>query len=213
MAKSSLCILSVVFFMLAGSAQSARADLVTFTFDGDFSGSFDSNPLNGATTFSGSFTFDSTTTNVGDAIFAEYPAVTEFALTVGGFAFSSSVLGGTGTIFVDVPLGQHSYAVLVEDAVDGLGNSISSADLALVDTDGTAALATGPSPPLSLPDLSEFEERPFSAAITPDGETTSPELLGTITSITTPVPVPAPGAALLAAFGLATVASIRRRLA
>ncbi len=212
MAKRGLCILSVVFVVLAGSAPSARADFVTFTFEGDFSGLADVNNLNAATTFSGSYTFDSTIANIGDSTFAEYPAVTGFGLTVGGFVFSSSALG-TGTIFVDVPPAQHSYDVLVEDAVDGLGNSISSADLSLIDTDGTASLATGSFPPLSLPDLSEFEERSLVAAITPDGEIDAQSLHGTITSITTPLPVPAPGAALLAAIGLTTVASVRRRLA
>ena len=50
MAQCRLRIFTVVFLMLAGSAQSAWVDLVTFTFEGDFSGPMDVNDLNAATT-------------------------------------------------------------------------------------------------------------------------------------------------------------------
>ena len=191
--------LSLFAVVLAFQPTAVSGGLITFPFSGDFSGPTDFNSLNAATTFSGTYTFESLTPDgvPGDPTFGDYAAVTSFSLTIGAFTFSSSGISFGGITVIDSVPDDYEVAL----SVVNVAGDVVDASLLLSDIDGT--VFSSDALPLTPPNLPLFESAVFAATITPSGEFSS-SVQGTITSI---LPEPA----TLSLFALVPLAILRRR--
>jgi hypothetical protein len=211
--------LAVAAWLCAGWAAPCVAAPITFDFTGSVTQTtFDPNdPFAGAigfgTTFSGSYTFDSTATDnipfASNGSYNSFGAPYLFTVTIGGsFTFSTSdaLTVSTG----DGPADQ--YSVLA--CAGGPFCFGSAAQLFLEDLDG--AVFAGDALPFPAPPLSAFEVALFTFRGFVDGNQT--EIIGQLDSLVCsagcdPVggPIPEPGSLILVGSALTLGASRLRR--
>jgi hypothetical protein len=213
----------VAAWLFAGWAAPCAAAPVTFDFTGSVtSTAFDpADPFGGAiavgTTFSGSYTFDSTAANTNffpnNGTYNSLGAPYGFNVTIGSFVFSTSA--AVAVNIADGASDQYGVAACAGPAFGPFCFGTTAA-LLLNDADGTAL--TGVAQPEAAPMLSLFELAQFSLAGAFDGNNV--EILGQLESLVCsagcePVltTVPEPGTLLLTASALTAMRLRRRRRA
>ncbi len=188
----------------------AQASLVTFRFDGELIDPLPSQlnpPLSPGTSFSGTYSFESTTPDQNpDPSFGSY-VISHYSITLLGRTYSYPLTGDVGTI--SVGQGNSFYQVstlpqiLSGPKINGL----------VLESSGIfgGGLFTSDALPLTPPSLSGFLFPSPRVDMIFYGPTNSVEILGTLSSLTM---VPLPGALLLFGSGLLglTGLGIHRRL-
>ncbi|MFQ5422434.1 MAG: PEP-CTERM sorting domain-containing protein [Phycisphaerae bacterium] len=197
---------AVVWAMLAFDAPAARAGLITFSFGGDLDSTTvddSANLLGGATSFTGSYTFDMTVADgvPGDSTVGDYDAVTSLTFNIDTVTFESVGVPTIQAISVTNDAFD-SYEVSIE-ATNSSGDLLSIA-VRLKDTDATifSTDALPPSPPsLMMVEENRFDLIDFSVG---------PNFAMAIGSLASLVPEPA-SSVLFAVCVLGLVRSRRRR--
>ncbi len=207
--------------MVAATAQAAP---VTYYFGGTLDAVSGVPSLSVGDSFTGSFTFESTSVNLNSF---PSPNVADYVdsssaidVTVNGYSFFSTNTSGCGfafdcvgiRVFNDLPtLGDffeasnRVYGILAPVTgpnLDGLGISFS---LVLTLQDSTGTVFNSVALPLSLP-LSSFDQARFVLA---NGSSGAPQ--GSLTYLSTTAPVPEASTSAMLALGLGALAFVRRR--
>ena len=207
----------------AAATTTAQAAAVTYYFGGTLDAVSGVPSLSVGDSFTGSFTFESTSVNLNSfpsPNIADYvDSSSAIEVTVNGYSFSSvntsacaSVACGGILVYNDAPtLGDYFqasssvYGILAPVTgpnLAGLGTSLSLV-LALQDSTGTVFNSTAL--PLSLT-LSSFDQARFGLI---DGSSGSPT--GSLTYLSTTAPVPEASTSAMLALGLSALTFVRRR--
>ena len=207
----------------AAATTTAQAAAVTYYFGGTLDYVVGVPSLSVGDSFTGSFTFESTSANLNSfpsPNTADYvDSSNAIEVTVNGYSFSSTNTSACGSlgcggirVYNDVPtLGDHFEASnsvygipapVTGPNLAGLGTSL-SLFLGLQDSTGTVFNSTAL--PLSLT-LSSFDQTHFGLI---NGSSGSP--FGSLTYLSTTAPVPEASTTAMLALGLSALAFVRRR--
>lgn len=190
--RSYILVACLTLVMAVGSLRSAQASLITVNFQGTVT-SVDAGlgpPFASGQTLTGSYTFDSTASNLGDASHAVFDALTSLSFGVSGAGYSASSIASQEIQIDNFPPDPDRYAV-VSRASDGLtgapdpvnGNALSLFTIRLVDSTNTA-ISDATTLPTSI-SLSSFDSKLFFIDFLAPG-TPAPVILtvaGTIDSL------------------------------
>jgi hypothetical protein len=213
-------VLGLLVALVATLPMAAQAAQITFSFTGTITSISD--PLNAfagvssGTTFSGSYTFDSTTADAdSSATIGRYAGALEaFTLNIGAYSLSFPGEGSPNQIVVRNDVGAGGNIDTYNVLADFLGfGGYSDIDLLGLGGQGPNTVFGSDALPLTPDFFASLTFTTFQLDLKEQSKGTTGTLRGTLTSLTTTTSVPEPGVLGLLGLGLLGLGLMRRRRA